>query len=356
MSKYLSKILLPILKNIVAPTNKPYFCTYSVTWRCNAKCKMCAIWRKTNAREMGTCEIQSVFKQIQTITGVKITGGEPFLRDDLPEILDLIRENTSAQFAIITTNGILTDRIVNLFKNNRKLNIRLKISLTGFQERHDQNVGFKGAYVRVMETIEALKYLMSPKRDHLSINHTITDVLSYEDSREIRAMCQRYRLSYLPEIARLRIPLYSENDETPLDHPGVLSINRRDLKPILSDLISATKGINNPIEKYFKLYYLKILYIKFVENRNMTPPKCVVLRNHVRLLPNGDVPVCLYNPSKLGNLLENSFEDLWQSKQASLLRNWVDNCNGCWQDCDLFTNLVYSGDVRNILRSVVSAI
>lgn len=351
MIKNVIKLAWPILKTKIIRSDIPYFCTYSVTWRCNARCEMCNIWKKKNIKEMDIREIEKVFKQIPYITGIRLTGGEPFLREDLTEIVKAINENTNVQATLITTNGILTDRIVDLAKQNKENNIRLKISLMGYMDTHDKISGHNGSFKKIMNTIENLKSIQNLYKFYLGINHTIIDMQSYADSKKIRQLCKKYKLSYLPYILYGEVPLYSDNNNIQVKDPQsekYLNVSKQELKPILEDLIKAAFEIEDNIERFFKIYYLKGLYNRFILNKNTPNPKCVILKNHIRLLPDGNIPVCLYNSNIIGNLLQERFDNLWHSPQAVKLRQWVDNCNGCWQQCDIVPNLVYSGCIKSV--------
>src|SRR5262249_30895655 len=101
-----------------------------------------------------------------------------------------------------------------------------------------------------------------------------------------------------------------------------------------------------------KRYYLRGLRSRLARESEPTPrPKCVALRSHLRLLPDGGVPVCQFNTEVIGNLLTDSFETVWESVAAREARRWVDACTGCWAECEVVPNAIYSGDM---LREALS--
>jgi hypothetical protein len=65
----------------------------------------------------------------------------------------------------------------------------------------------------------------------------------------------------------------------------------------------------------------------------------------VRLLPDGRVPVCQFNTESVGNLLTQSLEEVWRGPSATSARAWVDDCVGCWAECEVMPNALFSGDV-----------
>ncbi len=77
----------------------------------------------------------------------------------------------------------------------------------------------------------------------------------------------------------------------------------------------------------------------------MRHPKCVALRSHLRLLPDGSVPVCQFNTVVVGNLLEQDIDSVWSGERTKRQRQWVDSCKGCWAECEVIPNAIYSGDL-----------
>ncbi len=86
--------------------NHPILCNYYLTYKCNAKCSFCDIW-KIPSKYAGLDSIKKNFLDLKKL-GVKVidfTGGEPLLHPDLPEIL---AEAKKLKFiTTVTTNGLL---------------------------------------------------------------------------------------------------------------------------------------------------------------------------------------------------------------------------------------------------------
>jgi MoaA/NifB/PqqE/SkfB family radical SAM enzyme len=347
MSSNLLSIGLPILKNILFPTPTPFFATFIVTWRCNVKCVMCDIWKKPAVPEMDSQEIRLAFKQLSNIHAIRITGGEPFLRKDIADIVAAVSGNARRGIVHITTNGILTDEIVNFVKIADARILHLKISLTAYGQNHDKNLSLPGAYQKVIKTIEALVSLREKLRFFLAIDHTITGWESYRDSAGIRAMCRQYNLSYLPVIAYKSVPLYSSEPKGEKANPETTcfgEFKNEELAVIFNDFLQEAKRISDFKERAVKMYYLRGLKNRLIEGRQFPHPRCIALNNHVRILPNGDIIVCLYNPKIIGNIKDN-FKNIWNSSEAKAARLHANNCPGCWVSCETIPNAVYSGDL-----------
>lgn len=161
-------------------------------------------------------------------------------------------------------------------------------------------------------------------------------------------LCQKFELPYLPVIAYKNANLYNsgqniESAETDFHCYG--NFNKKDLGIILKDLMAGTNKIDNLYERIVKKYYLKGLYNRLILGRYRPKPKCVALRNHVRLLPNADIPVCLYNPQIAGNLLKQPFKDIWNSIKIKELRKQIIDCKRCWAACEVIPSAVF-GDIH----------
>jgi len=59
-------------------------------------------------------------------------------------------------------------------------------------------------------------------------------------------------------------------------------------------------------------------------------------------LPDGDVMPCTILSETMGNIKEKSFSEIWHSKKADFIRKQVKRCHGCWVECDIVPNFVYS--------------
>ena len=97
------------------------------------------------------------------IKQVIITGGEPFLRKDILELVKLldIKHLKSLNFI---TNGLLTKRVLEdteklLRSTSRNKRFVINISLDGLEQQHDKIRGIPGMFKKCMATIEGLKKL-----------------------------------------------------------------------------------------------------------------------------------------------------------------------------------------------------
>lgn len=85
-----------------------------------------------------------------------ITGGEPFIRTDLKDIVRELYKKSDR--IVISTNGFFTDRIVDLCKEFP--NIGIRISIEGLEETNNEIRGLQNGYQRGYGTLKKLRELM----------------------------------------------------------------------------------------------------------------------------------------------------------------------------------------------------
>jgi MoaA/NifB/PqqE/SkfB family radical SAM enzyme len=104
--------------------------------------------------------------------------------------------------------------------------------------------------------------------------------------------------------------------------------------------------LSSRIRRIGKVYYLEGLLARLHHEPQPRPrPKCVELRSHVRVMPDGSVPVCQFNGELVGNLKTASRAEVLNGPDATRARSWVDACGGCWAECEVIPSAIYSGDL-----------
>jgi hypothetical protein len=59
--------------------------------------------------------------------------------------------------------------------------------------------------------------------------------------------------------------------------------------------------------------------------------------------------VCQFNTERVGNLVTQSFDEVWRGVAATESRAWVDACRGCWAECEVLPSAIYTGDILRAL-------
>lgn len=157
MSRF--KLFLETAKGAFKP-NLVQYLIFFVSSRCNSKCKMCfnfeVLDSKKGSDELSLEEIEAIAKNLPSLIQLTLSGGEPFLRDDLVEIVSLFHKYSNIRQLTLPTNGILTDRIREIFpeilKKFPELNVNLDISIDAIGNAHNEIRGVPDAYEKAIES------------------------------------------------------------------------------------------------------------------------------------------------------------------------------------------------------------
>ena len=135
---------------------KPVDAVVAVTYRCDSRCNMCNIWQLPPGEELAPEQFR---KLPRTLRDINITGGEPFLRDDLVEIARILDEHCNHPRMVISTNGFERRRIAHAAPGapEDREKCRLAVSLDGIGEKHDEIRGISGGFDKVVETLKQLR-------------------------------------------------------------------------------------------------------------------------------------------------------------------------------------------------------
>jgi len=155
--RWAGKILFPTYR-----WRLPEQVIFFITDKCNLACAHCFYWANLNkeTNEATLEEIDRFSKSLGPFSFLTLTGGEPFLRDDIPEIIKIFNKNNSVSSVSIPTNGFFTERILktteNILRNTKNVDFAIKISLDGLEEKHDAIRGARGAFLKAVDTYHGL--------------------------------------------------------------------------------------------------------------------------------------------------------------------------------------------------------
>lgn len=153
---------------------RPIFVAWLITHRCNLRCKFCNYWQRPiiKEKELSVKEFSEASKKLAKL-GVRVVnlgGGEPFMREDLPEIISELSKN---HIVIINTNGTMVteENAVKIFRAGTDI---VNVSIDFFQkEKHDYYRG-KGVYEKAVKSLEILKESRSKKSQKIAIQTILT--------------------------------------------------------------------------------------------------------------------------------------------------------------------------------------
>ena len=284
-----------------------------VTYRCNARCYMCNTWRHPSKRDD---EIKStiVSRIPDGLKFVNITGGEPFLREDLREIINVAL--TKTERLVISSNGYFTDRMVRLAEEYGN-KIGFRISIEGLPASNDSLRGIKDGFDHGLRSLLTL-HDMGIK--DIGFGITVSDK-NAKDMIELWHLAKRIGLEFA--TATTHNSYYFHKHDNGYDDPDMVA---GEFEKIALELLKTNRPKN-----WFRAYFNMGLANKVRGGKR--PLACEVGSDVFFLDPGGNVMPCngSEKPLIMGNLNEQSFEEIWSGPCAEEVRSKVRNCtNECW--------------------------
>ena len=286
-----------------------------VTYRCPMRCKMCNIWDHPTEKhkEITADEI----KRLPKVKFINITGGEPFIREDLAEIVEVCY--TKSPRVVISTSGWFDDRVIALAKKFPKIGIR--ISIEGLACKNDELRGRAGSFDKGLATLLKLKAMGCKD---IGFGCTVSDNNSAD-------MLSLYQLS---KAIGLEFATAAFHNSYYFHKNDNLISNRDEVCRNFEKLIDMQLKENNP-KSWFRSFFNMGL-INYIEgNRRMLPCEAGIVNFFVE--PYGDVYPCngleeKYWLEAMGNIRETpDFQAIWNGEQAQHVRELVHSCpKNCW--------------------------
>lgn len=296
---------------------------YVPTLRCNYKCLHCGQKRFINKDEEIACDnIANAIEKLD-LNGceIYITGGEPFLKDDLSDfVLKVTNNNKYTAKISITTNGYFTDKIIDLIsKVENKNRLSFSISIDGIGETHNNIRGNSNAYKRAIKTVKKISELGVK----VSVNTVIqrNNVIELDNIKEIfeKEFNNKVEHNFIPEIADIS-----------MDKEFQFSDNE------VREILRFTK------------YPKDVKYL--LEKGDFRIKECHAgLKNFV-ISPTGKIYTCLTgfsyfsevenNEYYIGNLKKENIDKILE-KNEEVYSMSVKKCKGCNNPCEIFREEKY---------------
>lgn len=285
--------------------------TVIVTYRCNARCNMCSRYKAPSKPEE-EITVETI-RKLPRMYFTNVTGGEPFLREDLKDIVRELRKKSGR--IVISTNGFFTDRIIDLCKEFPDVGIR--ISIEGLEETNNAIRGLEDGFNRGLTTLKKLKEL---GMKDIGFGMTVQD-LNAADLVPLYALSDELRLEFA--TAAVHNSFY-------FVETGNIIHDRAMVAAHFENLINELLKSRSP-KKWFRAYFNHGLINYIYSQKRLLP--CDMSFNTFFIDPYGDVMPCNGTARKevMGNLNRQTWEELWHSPEAEAVRRSVRRCDrNCW--------------------------
>ena len=340
------------LNNNLRPGNKKLATLmFYATDLCDSACKHCLIWAKRPPKHLPFADIKKVMesKSVTKNTLVGLEGGEFLLHPEAFEIMEWMTKN-HPKFDLLT-NCLKPDAAIEAVKKHTPQH--LYMSLDGNQDTYKYMRG-KDGYDSVLKVIEGCKGTVP-----ISVMFTLTPYNDFDAMEHVAEVCKFHGID-------MRVGVYNDiaffdtiekahetdigsvkNEEqykfgatkdaredglkkneilATLEKEGISSPKHKD-NVMLAD--NFKERIPNIIKEFSENYDFLVLYDEW-RNKNVKL-NCYSILDSAVVHPNGDVPICQNLDTKIGNIYENSFDEIFNGKETQKIqKHHVHNCNQCW--------------------------
>jgi len=315
--------------------NYPKVLQLPITYRCNACCIMCNIWRMDNSNEMtlkefSMCLKDSIFKEVNS---VGVNGGEPTLLINLQDYVKEILKLPKIKYLNIISNGINQSLLLKNLKqiyqlcHNKNIQFHVSISLDGVGKVHDSIRGVPNAFKRTTSTINEIMKNQSKYCDSLDIGCTvIKQNVFHLIELDTFAKKYKYKMKYRLGVGIERIGNINTKDTYSVE---CIPIYKQMAKEFFHSRINKTKNWYHKF-KYFSIFY----YL------NSDNPKrlmgCAWKNEGITMDSRGNIYYCAVVSKKIGNLKKNSGEKIFfNNKNLKYRKDIIQNyCDKCIHDYD----------------------
>jgi MoaA/NifB/PqqE/SkfB family radical SAM enzyme len=270
---------------------------------------MCYTWKHQSKKEDEIRPEDLI--TLPRMVRLNITGGEPFLKEDLSEILDVVKRK--AKRVVISSNGFLTKRTLDVMSKHRDVGIR--ISVDGIEETHDHIRGVKGAYQKTLETLQGLRSL--GVKD-LGIAVTVSD----QNAKDLVALHKLAKENCVElATAILHNAYYFHKEDN-------IIIDKYQVELGLKALIVEFLKSQHP-KDWFRAYFTQGIIDHM--NGKQRAMKCTMAKDSFYVDPYGNVRPCNVMDFSFGNIKDETFQEIWTSPDAEEARERVGACTyNCW--------------------------
>jgi MoaA/NifB/PqqE/SkfB family radical SAM enzyme len=319
---------------VIAPT----VLHVNVNLRCNTNCVMCSIWELKSPHALGIAEFETIFSDpvYRRVEYIILAGGEPTLRNDLAEIVEVMHKHMPRLKKLMIPSNIINRNSIERqypqiarYCAEHRIRLTLGVSLDGIAETHDTIRGVKGAFEKVMGNIAFMKELQKKTPFNMSIDPTIFS-MNLHEMQKLNELAQRLDMPITFQIAAVANDYYHNGDM------DVLKIDKRGRLRLIEFL-------KRRIEESSLLDALAYYYAEVVENMEGASARglpCPFADQGLLLNPDGSLQYC-HNSRPIGNVLETSSSQLYNAPENIAYRDKVRNesCPSCRMSCLFFVSL-----------------
>jgi MoaA/NifB/PqqE/SkfB family radical SAM enzyme len=314
-----------------------------VTSRCNSFCRTCFYHEELNhPGDMTFAQIEKLSRTMPPVSDLWLSGGEPTLRHDVSQIIDMYVRNNGVRRLIIPTNGLVKSRVCEIVDralgSHAALDLYLNIALDGYGRTHDRIRGVPGHWEKTLACIEALYPLKQKYGARLRLNvNTVVCAENYDQIEQLAEfMWNDFRLDgHYFNIVRGETPVGNEIKQVP---PEALP----KMYGYVSQLTKRYGDRMFAADDALKRFAKNVAYVGTITTHYRTqhanflrstawPFPCTAGETIAVIDYNGDVRACELR-EKFATLrdYDYNFGLLWAAHDRQVELNAIDGGKACW--------------------------
>ncbi|HEX8368963.1 MAG TPA: radical SAM protein [Pyrinomonadaceae bacterium] len=314
-----------------------------VTSRCNAACETCFYHEELNKKgDLTFAEIEKVSLSMPKITDLWLSGGEPTLRRDLNEIIDLFVANNGINRLIMPTNALLKARVFetveHALSHEQITDLYLNIALDGDGETHDKIRGVPRHWQKTLDCIRHLYPLKEKFGARFRLN--VNTVICAENYTEIEKLSE-----FLWENFKLDGQYFNIVRGETKSGDSIKAVPNEALAKIYKHAANLTKRYGERMfagDDFSKRFVKSIAYVGTImthyrhQHANFDKPTawafpCTAGATTAVIDYNGDVRACELR-EKFASLRDFDFDfgRLWADNSRTIEIDAIDEGRACW--------------------------
>lgn len=289
-------------------------CSIITTFRCNARCNMCNIW-KHPTRPEDEIDFEALEKLPKGLR-INITGGEPTLRRDIDRLFEIL--HPKASLLELSTNGYNTEKIVQLAR--KYPDILIRVSLEGLPAVNDAKRGLRDGFDHALRTMLELK---KTKCRNIGFSVVISPD-NYMDLLPLYELC--VALGVELGNSTVHNSWYFHKEDNIVKSLEALEQHELFVKALLT---SRRRGIKARLKDYGRAYFNRSIHRRLRGDNPGYRPPCGALSDFFFIDPKGNVTPCNGSGEEwiVGNINDSTIEELRNTPEWSAAAEKVRHCS-----------------------------
>jgi MoaA/NifB/PqqE/SkfB family radical SAM enzyme len=315
-----------VLKRLRLP-GKIEALSLEITHRCICRCVMCNIWKiPKDVPELDMKSWASLLgsPSFSHLVELDITGGEPFLKEDLPVFFENIKALHQCHLRrlrsiAITTNAVLTSKVLNTTESILKIlessdiQLVLACAMDAVDSSHDRIRNYPGAFERMQATLSGL---MELRKIYPQLVLGIKTTILPDNVQQLQDI-DRYA---------------KRHDLFSIISPCIITTGRYLNQDLGQNLLFSKEHFAQMIDFFehtdMRWSYHARMITEYLKS-GCIHRLCSCGMNYAFIRSSGDVHLCPLLPLPIGSVLKSDFADIWRSSKAKMQRGQL----GCIQTC-----------------------